>query len=385
MHGETVERSDLSEEKLCEALQAASVKQLAGAKDVWIALDSSDLRKPHAEQMEALMQVRDLNGKLVPGYRVLNALAITPGARGLLYHRLFTSQEEGFKSEPHEYREAVRSVVRALGQLDKAPEVTWLLDRAFDDQAFWGVVWKQRHHLVVRLQHLKRLIHAPDRGGRWRETKVERYGFRLSEVTRIKTKLRVRIGRQKKARKQEVAVVLYAGPMRVRYQVGRTMEQEPQTREVWLMRAQVVGSNTRLWLMTDHPIDTPEAAQRVYQMYRMRWAVEDAFKFIKQSLGWEEVQVLSLEAVRSLVALAAVAAGFLFEWGVTIEWDAIQLLARLGGWVSRKNARPGKIILTRGLRRLLDLVAVRIILKDYLDQHSSLPRQVAAFLPNDFF
>ncbi len=78
------------------------------------------------------------------------------------------------------------------------------------------------------------------------------------------------------------------------------------------------------------------------------------------------------------------AAGFLFEWGVTIEWDAIQLLARVGGWVSRKNARPGKIILTRGLRRLLDLVAARI-LKGYLDQHSSLPRQVAALLPNDFF
>lgn len=384
MHGETVERSDLSEEKLTEALQAVSVKQLAGAEEAWIALDSSDLRKPHAEQMEALMQVRDLNGKLVPGYRVLNALAITPGARGLLYHRLFSSQEDDFKSEPHEYREAVRSVVQALEQLDKTPEVTWLLDRAFDDRAFWGVVWEQRHHLVVRLRHLERLIRAPDRRGRWRETKVERYGFRLPEVTRIKTKLRVRIGRQKKARKQEVTVVLYAGPMRVRYQVGRRTEQELQTREVWLMRAQIVGSNSRLWLMTDHPIDTPEAAQRVYQMYRMRWAVEDAFKFIKQSLGWEEVQVLSLDAVRSLVALAAVAAGFLFEWGVTLEWEAIQLLARLGAWVPRKNGKPGKIILTRGLRRLLDLLAARAMLKDYQDRHGSLPRQIAAFLPDDF-
>ena len=63
---------------------------------------NSDLRKPHAEQKEALVQLRDLNGKPVPGYRALNALGITPGARGLLYHPLFRSQEDGFESESHE-------------------------------------------------------------------------------------------------------------------------------------------------------------------------------------------------------------------------------------------------------------------------------------------
>ena len=51
----------------------------------------------------------------------------------------------------------------------------------------------------------------------------------------------------------------------------------------------------------------------------------------------------------------------------------------------RKNAKPGKIILTRGLRRLLDLLAAWAILKDYLDQHGELPPQVAAFLPDDFW
>ena len=173
--------------------------------------------------------------------------------------------------------------------------------------------------------------------------------------------------------------------MRVWHQIGRETKQEPQVKEVCLMRAQVLGSNTRLWLMTDHPVDTPQAAQRVYQMYRTRWAIEDAFKFIKQSLGWEEVQLLSLQAVRSLVALAAVAAGFLFELGVSLEWEAVQLLAQLGGWIPRKHATPGKIILTRGLRRLLDMFAARSILDDYLNLHGTLPPQVAAFLPDHFF
>jgi hypothetical protein len=384
VHGESVQRSDLSEERLTEKLQTAAMEQLKGAEEVWMVLDSTDLRKPHAEQMEALMMVRDLEGKAVPGYRVLNALAITPGARALLYHRLFSSHEEGFKSEPHEYREAVRSVGRALERAGKSPAVTWLLDRAFDDQAFWGVVWEQGDQLVTRLKHLDRIIQAPDGEGQWQETKVEPYGFSLPEVTRFQTKLRVRVGRQKKSRLQEVTVILYGGPMEVRYQVGRETEQEPQSRRVWLLRVQVLGSDMRLWLMTDHPVDSAEGARRVYQMYRMRWSVEDAFKFIKQSLGWEEVQLLSLQGVRSLVALAAVAAGFLFQWGVTLEWDAIQLLAKLGGWIPRKNAKPGRIILTRGLRRLIDTVTARAVLREYKDLYGRLPPQVAEFVPDDF-
>jgi hypothetical protein len=54
-------------------------------------------------------------------------------------------------------------------------------------------------------------------------------------------------------------------------------------------------------------------------MYRQRWAVEDSFKFTKDVLGWEEVQRLELEGIRTLLALAWVAAGFLYELGITLE------------------------------------------------------------------
>jgi len=383
--GETGKRSELTEGGLVAALQAVAVEQLADAAEVWVALDTSDLRKPHAEEMEALMAVRDLEGRLVPGYRVLNALAITPGARGLLYHHLFSTAEEGFKSEPYEYRQAVHSVSAALGAVEEAPDVTWLVDRAFDDRAFWGVIWQRQQHIVCRLQHLDRLIKAPDKRGHWRPTKVERYGYRLPEVARLETEVRVQLGKQRKAKKQTVTVLLYAGPMRVDYLVGRETEQAPQTKKVWLVRVQIIGASQRLWLMTDHPVKTAEDAQRIYQMYRMRWAVEDAFKFIKQSLGWEEVQVLALEKIRFLVAMAAVAAGFLFSWGVTLEWPAVQLLAEAGGWIPKKGARPGRIILSRGLRRLLNFLAMRSFLQAYLDEHGKLPEQIAAFLPDDFW
>jgi hypothetical protein len=87
-------------EHLTAQLREAAVEQLAQAPEdeLWLIADGSDLRKPYAEAMPALMQVRDLEGDLVPGYRTLNVLGVTPGRRGILYHRLFSSEEPGFGS-----------------------------------------------------------------------------------------------------------------------------------------------------------------------------------------------------------------------------------------------------------------------------------------------
>ena len=134
------------------------------------------------------------------------------------------------------------------------------------------------------------------------------------------------------------------------------------------------------WLLTDRPVTTAEEATEVFRMYRQRWAIEDAFKVGKQCLGWEDVQVLKLEAVRTLVALGWVAAGFLYELGVTLAWPEVRLLTRLGGGELRANRPPGKLVLTRGLRRLLDLFAAQAILADEARQYGELPPRLAALL-----
>ena len=89
---------------------------------------------------------------------------------------------------------------------------------------------------------------------------------------------------------------------------------------------------------------------------------------------------LKLAAVRRLVALGWVAAGFLYELGATLEWAEVRLLTRLGGGELRANRPPGKRVLTRGLRRLLDHLATEAILADELRQHGQLPPRLAALL-----
>ena len=90
--------------------------------------------------------------------------------------------------------------------------------------------------------------------------------------------------------------------------------------------------------------------------------------------------MLAYEAVQLLVALGWVAAGFLFELGVTLEWPEVRFLARLGGAPARPDYRPGKIVLTRGFRRLLDLFATEAIIQDEIRRHGSIPPRLAALI-----
>jgi hypothetical protein len=99
--GESTQRSALDAAHLTQQLRQAAVSYLGQApeEELWLVADCSNLRKPYATEMPYLMQVPDLDGKgLVPGYRTLNVLGITPGRRGILYHRLFSSQAPDFVS-----------------------------------------------------------------------------------------------------------------------------------------------------------------------------------------------------------------------------------------------------------------------------------------------
>jgi hypothetical protein len=73
--GASTQRSELDAEHLTKRLREVAVQQLEQApeEELWLIADSSDLRKPYAEVMPYLMQVRDLDEQLVPGYRTQSA------------------------------------------------------------------------------------------------------------------------------------------------------------------------------------------------------------------------------------------------------------------------------------------------------------------------
>jgi hypothetical protein len=384
--GETTKRSpDLDAPHLTAKLRSHAVEHLASvpSDELWLVMDGSELRKPHARAMPHLMRVRSLEGGLVNGYRTLTVIGLTPQHRGVLYHHLFSSKAPGFLSESHEVQQALTTVSDAVTPLKAHMPVSWLLDSGFDDVAAWRTIWEHDEHLVCRVKHPERLIHFQTRSGEWQVGAIAQARHHLRLLARAETMMVVQRGRQPQAKEQRVEVEVWATRIRLSYEtnVRRSGEGEQVEKEVWLVEIRLLDTKLEPWLLiTDWEVESDEQGARIFRMYRQRWAVEDSFKFSKECLGWEEVQVLDLDGVRTLVALAWVAAGFLYELGVTLEWAEVWLLARLGGWVPHKGRKPGKIVLTRGLRRLMEMLTTEAVLRAYLREHGSFPPKIAALL-----
>jgi len=374
-NGETTQRSALDATSVTRVLREHGVAALGDEKELTLVLDGMELRREGAERQEHLMRVKALDGRLVNGYRSLNVLGLGEDeARGLLYHRLFSSTEAGFQSENREIQQAIATTEASLSAFAGAK--TWVMDRGFDNDDVWWWVWGQGSHLVCRVYHFERLVEGPTPDGQWQERYLDATFKQLKALATVETTLEVRLKGQRKAKRQRVTAHLSAVPIRV-YAPG----DKARTKPVWIVKVEVEGAASAPWyLLTDWPVTTEADVLRIFRFYRRRWAVEDTFKFVKTCFGAEEVQMLHLEAIRRLVAYAWVAAGFLFHLGLTLDDAAVRLLARLGGWEPRANRPPGKQILTRGLRRLLDHLATDAILQDHLDEFGDLPPFVKRIL-----
>lgn len=379
VHGETTTRAPFDADAILARLTTRGVAQLRDEEAVWVILDGSDLRKPYASAMAGLQSVKRLaGGSMVPGYRSMNALGVGNGRRGFLYHHLFSSTAPDFVSESVETQTALASVAATLAPLHVP--VTWLLDAGFDDIAVWDTIWGQGHHLVCRVQHRDRLVHPTSDAP---ACHLSDCAAHLRPLARVEAEMVVRKVGQRREKLQPVTAVVSACPVVLRYAHAPRMPRpgERHERPLWLVEVRLDGAGTEpWWLVTDCPVTDADAALQVLRQYRQRWAIEDSFKVGKQCLGWEDVQLLDFDAVRLLVAFGWVAAGFLYELGVTLEWAEVRLLQRLGGGEERADRPPGKIVLTRGLRRLLDQFATEAILAAHIREYGVLPPRIAALL-----
>jgi hypothetical protein len=373
---ESTQRSELDAEHLTAVLREQGVAALADSQEVVLVLDGMEVRRAGARAQEHLMKVKALNGQFVNGYRSFNVLGIgAEGRRGLLYHHLFSSEQPGFRSENEEIRQALAATEAALTAF--AGDKTWVLDRGFDNDAVWWWLWEHTpSHVVWRVQHKGRVVQWCTPQGRWEERYLDATLAHLQPLAVVETELVVQLKGQKQPKRQPVTVEIGAVPLRV-----YAPQDKQRTNDVWCVQVAVQQAKEEPWLlMTDWPVRDAAEAVAIFRLYRLRWAVEDSFKFIKQAFGLEEAQMLKLAAVQTLVALAWVAAGFLFQLGLTLDQPEVRLLARLGGWEERRNRPPGKLILTRGLRRLLDHMATEAIWQDHQASYGDLPPFVKRLL-----
>lgn len=347
------QRADVSVEQLTSKITSQGAKRLAQATEVKVILDGSDLRKPHSSSLEFLSTVRALNGDPIPGYPTLNAIGIgTNGQQALLYHTTFSPLEPGFISEREEVRLAIQTITTALRAVGVG-RITWILDRGFDDSKVIKWILETHACFVIRAQHNRNVSLTP--GSKARQL------FETVRSQAVQGSLEMH------------RPVVNDGKVRKRKTIGVTrsasawlVEPELEVNVVNLEFQGVKNKNPdeRGWmLLSNLPVGTAEETQRVVALYVLRWAIEEVFAWTKTALEWEATRVLEFNAFKRLVAFAWVAAGFVFDLGVNLEDSVVQHLAFLGGWVPRRDERPGRRVLALGLARVLNALVVEHHLK----------------------
>lgn len=352
LHGSN-ERAEMTAQALGSVLTSEGAKRLAGEHEVLLIIDESDLRKPFARELEYLDTVHDLDGNLVSGFHTLTILGIgETGRRALLYQHSFSAQAPGFVSVNDEYRKAMKGVSKAL-RAERVGRLVWVMDRGFDDHKLLGWLHERGECFVVRSQHPRR-----------------------------KAKMRLDASAKSLASLLDKAAVVGRVPLEKRLfsETSTRVCYQVDVRALRLELEQLPGSDTTVvelshprlaqpWLLLSNlRLDDERAAQlalakRIVQAYRQRWAIEDLFSWTKDALDWESVRLLDYEALRTLVALAWLAAAFIFDLGATLEQPEVLLLATLGGWTPGK-AKPGKAALCKGLARLSHHLVLEQLAKD---------------------
>ncbi len=340
LHGGN-ERAETTAQALGSVLTSEGARQLAGEHEVLLIIDESDLRKPFARELEYLDTVRDLDGNLVSGFHTLTVLGIGgTGHRALLYQHSFSAQAPGFVSVNDEYRTAMKGVSAAL-KAERVGRLLWVMDRGFDDHKLLRWLHERGECFVVRSQHPKRRakirVDAPAKP-------LESWLSEAAVTGQLPLEKRLLSPTSSRACYQ---VAVRALRLELEQLPGNDMSvvklSHPRLAQPWLLL-----SNLRL---DDERAAQLALAERIVQAYRQRWAIEDLFGWTKDALDWESVRLLDYEALRTLVALAWLAAAFIFDLGATPERPEVLFLATLGSWTPGK-AKPGKAALYKGLARL---------------------------------
>jgi len=105
-------------------------------------------------------------------------------------------------------------------------------------------------------------------------------------------------------------------------------------------------------LFTNKNIKSAEDAYAIYMIYLKRSKIEYVFRFLKEGLGWEEIQLRNFTGVQNLLSLCFYLTAYLYDVGDEIINDDFGiLLAELGGGkgkVTRHYIHKGiKMLLTK--------------------------------------
>jgi hypothetical protein len=285
--------------------------------------------------------------------------------------------------------------LRSAAAIDEQVSATHLIDAEGDFFGLLHALQGAAASFVIRAGHLQRIVQSNGVRGSLEAVaaRLKPRIFRtiqLSErryIERLRGPHSRRKHPQRDAREARVGISATSVEIPPSASAGSKMALSVNVLRVWELKPPARQPPIEWILLTSEDIETPEALQRIVDLYRKRWLIEEFFKALKTGCSLEKRQVESFTALRKVLALLAPiayrllllralhrqsanappSAGFdeidlnliVRAQGQTTEPprtldEAYLLLARLGGHI-RNNGPPGWMTLAAGYETLLIL------------------------------
>lgn len=256
--------------------------------DTVIIVDESDIVKTKAKKMEGIARVRDGSTGTYDknGYGLLNIAACN--LHGESYELLPVSSDlVSSKIETDSLVQVAHDrmvdIILASGNRG-----TFVFDRGYDSRVMLSFMKDHGCNFIIRSVGKRGLIV----GGEEQNFKKVAKSIKLNQI--VTTKL----GKD----------TFEVGIKRVQVRLDGHPLKSPNTIELWLVVARYTpkckgAKDGFFYFLCDFPnqdLSSEMIAQKVLQMYRLRWKIEEMHKHIKQEYGWEKMQLMSYTGLKNM-------------------------------------------------------------------------------------
>ena len=346
-------KSDISPDVTNNALMDFAKEKLKSEDSVTLIHDPSDIRKPYSTDLEDIGYVRSLDNKIIHGYSTHNIIALPSKSKivTLLSNKTYSNRADDFLSqetisklesgidftgresaqkiyESGNYfnkktisKGEISRVSQALKQSNPAIKISHVLDREFDDDDYIDLISNiLGDEFVIRAKKSRCLDELDENGKKVRlivSTFDNSHQLPFQKLSIKKT-------------------VIQDGKILVEWKVYG---------EIYAVKITILdrgGNNVfdeSMLLLTNKEIVSFDDAYHVYKEYLKRSKIEYVFKFLKEGLGWEEMQVREFKAIENLISLCFYVAAYLYDIGDQEAYDDYAvMLSELGdgkGVISR--------------------------------------------------
>jgi len=368
--------SVLDEDLINDTLTDDAIRKLSTEPDIYLIHDPCDIRKPHSRKAENLGKVRDLQNNIINGYSSHNIIAITPNARSvhLISHESYSNKDPKFlkaelvhkivanKLEEDQVatrelynskdwynkktltKDRIQKISDKIKTVNKDQKITHVMDREFDDNDYFAQITEQKDEFVIRSKKSRTVNNIND----LKDKKVKLIDSKFSNL-HVQKLQKVRF---KNTCYQDAYLQVEWGDYED-YTGVKITARNRENQEIF---------DSPMLLITNKTVVKAEQAILIYQIYLKRSRIESVFKFLKDGLGWEDIQIRDFQAIQRLLSFCFFIAAYLYETGgQEVHDDYVILLARLGGG----KGKVSKHYILQGIKALLSKHRVERIFEEY--------------------